>query len=481
MPTFVDTEILVRRLERAIFDQRIAKKRAGEWTEREIEDYKALDRALQVAKGITRRVAFDYNEEQRQSIESMLTPERVSFADRTLRDMLDLTPPGKTALATFRPLWPMSIAQLQAQVDDAALEQEPRTNPAPSFRKDALPKSSQQNLTFWPGTIFQQDPSLRSVDVPRADLNAVEGMAWNLSAPEGFPPYPRRGGVYGKTEAHAITEWMQKTWPVAREVYALARKRDAEIARAGVSSARIHSLLSNADSLVRWLQQHTFGYSRPPYGMPSAEGASPKELHAATLQWAARYLLPAYYALQEISPSLFQRQADPDEHVRAIERNYILRAARRQLAEDVFGLSRYGSGWLEKLTGDQYARHPSDFVSSDPASEPSYRKAYLLSTLLAAQADADAVFAARQRAETEAEERGKAEAQAALRPMLARGKPFTRANVQAALPGYTVDARDGWRTVTVYLIPPEGGRATALGSGRNLTAAMDDLRVRLGL
>ena len=444
-----DAEMIIKRFVRAVMDHRrdlrIGLRRAGEVTPEQIEAYRTLfDNVLPEAERVIRRVVFDYND----AIPSVsrITPEVVQAATRNFRDVLDLAPLGKTALATFRPLWPMTLAQLEAQITEQM--HAPRSNPAPLFQKDKVAK--RENLNFGSATAVYNaknaEPAFAAfiaAEPRHADWTTLDGIAWDLAMPEGFPPYPRRGGVYSKHEAAAIYQWMRDFWPVTREIFARARLRDAEITRAGISSDRVSRVFQGIDSITRWVKDYVYGAR----DFPDAEGKSPKELLAATLAWGERLIRYAH-ALEGITPAMFQRQADPDEHMRQIEDNAIMRGATRGAAEEIYGLKPYGGPWLGALTGTPYGRRPADYIEAYPEKAKN-RVAFHLSTLLDAQAKDDAAFAARQRAEADAAIRDTAIVKQKLRAVLDAGRAFTRANVQAALPGYTRGVRDRDRPVRV--------------------------------
>ena len=476
---YADAEMLIRRFERAVAearsDLRISMRKGG-MSREEIESYRTLfDRVMPEAQRVMRRVVFDYNEAI--PSQSRITPEVVQTATRVFRDVLDLAPPGKSALTAFRPMWPMTLAQLEAQV--AERDAEPRTNPAPLFQKDKVAKNTGLNFGSTRAVYGAQkeEPAFAAFVAaePRTgDWTALDGIAWDLSMPEGFPPYPRRGGVYSKHEAAAIHSWLRNFWPVTREVFALAQKRDNEITRAGISPDRVQRIFQGIGSLTRWIEDYRYR-SRD---FPDAEGKTPKEFHADTLAWAVR-LLESVRALEEITPAMFQRQSDPDEHVRQVEGNGIMRGNLRGIAHELYGLSRHSSDWLRKLTDYAYASDPADFISADPAAEGRSRKTYLLSTLLDAQAQADAAYAARRAAEEAATQRAIVVARNALRPLVEAGRPFTRAAIQSALPTFTLDVRDRYKPVHVSLRSPDA--FVTYGSGPTLTAALADLRKNVGL
>ena len=477
-----DAIMLIRRLERALAEHRRDRRSTEAWDMAQIEDYRTMfDRVWPEAQMVMRRVVFDYNATIQ--LPTRVTADVVRAAERAFNDLLDLRPPSKSALAVFRPLWPMSIDQLSAQVDawNAEGNKPTRTNPAPLFRKDKLPRYEQDRLAFSAhrAVYWAKDPVLdafRLSELPESDWDTLDGMAWGLAMPEGFPPYPRRGGVYSKHEASAVNRWLREEWPVTRVIYALARQRDGEITRAGIDPSSVQRILQN--TLTGWVTSYTYAYPRPKsrYGFPSAEGLSPKELHAEILAWAESYGLPTYRALMEITPGLLQRQADPDEHIQQIESNYLTAGSIAAVAEEVYGLARYSSGgWLEKLTGDQHARRPSDYIARSREGAGPSKRDRPLSVLLDAQAKADAAYAARRKAEQAAAERDAAVAREALRGL----RTFSRANIQAALPGWTLDVRDTYRPVSVHLRSPEV--QVAYGSGPNLTAALADMREKLGL
>ena len=130
-----------------------------------------------------------------------LTEDQLRKVRTRLVEDLDLAPPSKNSKLEFRPAFPMTLSEV-IKISKT------RDNPAPVWKTG-------------------QYKSFSNYDVPRRyDIktdehnhiaNALGGEAWRLSAPEGIPPIPRRGGIYSANEASALSSWCQTLWPAMRE------------------------------------------------------------------------------------------------------------------------------------------------------------------------------------------------------------------------------------------------------------------------
>ena len=390
-----------------------------------------------------------------------------------LRDVLDLAPPGDKARQVFRPMWPMTLDQLRAMVADAG---EPKKNPAPLIDRKKFPR--ERSHVYGAGRVMYLGPDHSSLPHPdsASDSEGIDGIAWQLSAPEGFPPTPRRGGVYSRDEAAAVQSWLLDRWPAVVEARAIAREKDAERALAGIEPEAVTRVIrwSSFDEPLR-----DELYSRSQHGLPDPEGKSPKELLAAVLEWAGRSFLPLVDAIEHFDIALLSKWADPDAHMRALRENYLTKYREVDVAKSVYHLTNYTAPWTEKLVGKQEKPDRLLETYSDVGQYRS-RKLFPLSVLLAAQAAADVAYRKRLEDDKREGERAKAQALPILRAMLAKGHEFSRANVTKALPSYELYSHAGPHSVSVHLRAP-GGANIAHGSGRTVTAAMTDLRRSLGV
>lgn len=260
-----------------------------------------FDKHKQELQGIV-RIAVNAADQEK----TILTPEKTAQIEQWLGQNLDLTPVGKAALQVFRPMWPMTVPQLRAQVEEL-----PRVNPAPVFLPGRR-RSNEYHVSSVEGTSFAS---------PK-DERAIDGMAWRMSAPEGFPPIPRRGGVYNKVEGKQVRTWLEYIWPVAMEMRALAEKRNDELEADGVGLMifeESNSIGRSARNVRDWLQMAIF--SR----LPDPEGLSPKELHQKVLEWARDWGLAAVESLKTFRPSLLTGSGwtDPDAYALALASNSI--------------------------------------------------------------------------------------------------------------------------------------------------------------
>lgn len=436
---------------------------------------------------IVGRVVYAYNAAKRDTEDAgTFTAAQMDAVTRHYREVLDLAPPSKPARLTFRPMWPMTLAQLRAQVAELPPE-EPRTNPAPLILRERAVQKQYPSFGVGRALAARSSVDTRAAGVDpqtQRDYRALEGIAWNLSAPEGFPPYPRRGGVYSDNEASAIGGWLTNHWPVIREAKQIAMAKDRERARAGISPATLDRLIegrSGGDregAFLHYLDERVLRHGV----FPSSADKSPRDFHADILRWARRNLLPTLDAIEDFDLALLERQADPDAHMRGLADNPITKYAVSNAAEYLYGLDRHAQEWTKALTGRDRADKPVDLVSAYPARDATdYIKVFPLSVLLAAKARADAAYRAKSEREEAGKQRDRAAAIPKLRAMLDAGRAFTRANITAALPGYTLSVYPYSHSTSVHLRGPSGDIGIEYGDGRTLTDALEKLRYRLGL
>ena len=454
---------------------------AGKPGERPDGYKRLLNQTLPAMARIVERVVYAYSVAQRDTEDAgTFTAAQLDAVTRHYREVLDLAPLSKPARLTFRPLWPMTLAQLRAQVADLPPE-EPRTNPAPLILRDRAPQKQYPGFGVGRALAARSSVDTRAAGVDpqtQRDYRALAGIAWNLSAPEGFPPYPRRGGVYSDNEGSAIDIWLRDEWPVQREVDRLAEQKDAERAEAGIPATALRELIEGLHSGPMSFREYVREYTQKGI-LPSAADLSPRDYHTAVLRWARRHLFPTLDAMADFDVALLQRQADPDAHMRALADNPITRYAVTNAAERLYRLARHQQEWTKPLTGRDRTDKPGDLLAAYPEPE-SGRRVFPLSVLLAAQARNDAAYHAREARETADADSAKAAALPKLRAMLAAGRAFSRANLQKELPGYVLYTHTGTRTASVHLRAPGGGNI-AYGQGRTITDAMARLQAALGL
>jgi hypothetical protein len=343
-----------------------------------------------------------------------LSPEEWRELGEEMDKILDLRPPSKAGKDEIRPIWPMTIAQLRAQVEK---ELGPIKNPAPILLKEHASRSG--SLYFG-----QRIPKRRT---SMEDNLAAEGMAWKRSAPEGFPPIPRKGGRYSKHESSAITSWLRSHWPVMREAERIAAERDREMLSGVVDPnafRRLNSRGQTSSNFTQWLNAGALDY-RSFAGM-DAEDKTPKELYQEMLKYAKNELLPDIDAIKSFDMGLFKRWKDPDAHMDALNANAITRGRQALFADELYGLHRWHADWMKPLVGKQAT--PAEYLIGTGGKE------FKLSFLLAEQKKAEK---AKEDKEAERKETLRRLAQN-LAPLV--GRNVNKAKLLAALPaGYRVE------------------------------------------
>lgn len=355
------------------------------------------------------------------------TPERLRLLDKAIVETLDNRPVGKTALGVFRPMWPMTLAQLRAQI--AALQ--PRENPTPK-EKDARrygPSGVYAVLARIPQDALPHARDLRSVD-----YRFIQSRMWAHAAPEGFPPYPRRGGVYSTDEAVAVHTWLRDDWPVVQEVRHLLRAKDRAFVLAGGNpAAAIHFATGNVGRGDDNAATKIFDTYERDWPYPSFAGMSPQELLTAVLTvWNDR--LPYLDGTLALTPALFTRWPDPDAHMRALDENPVTRRHIKTVARYLYGVTGHHADWAKKLY--YWARSPADLVAAHPDGKSTFPLSFVLERDL------------RDRAEYETDARTRqdlaaAELQALLPTFAAlyRKGTWTRRAIERAIPGIQTEHR----------------------------------------
>lgn len=354
------------------------------------------------------------------------TAHNQQLLESAIGEVLDDRPVGKAASSVFRPMWPMTLAQLRGQV--AALE--PRRNPAPRAKNYDKHRGS---LVY---EVLGKMPKLIAThSLPAADYDYINKRIWARSMPESFPPFPRRGGVYSADEAGAINAWLRDHWPVVHEVRQILRSKDKSfVLEGGDPQAAIWYVTGSTGMGKRNVATTLFDEHRRNNPYPSFTGMTPKELHSAVLENWTRSLqyLDGVLAL---TLELFQRGEDPDAHMRALADNLVTRGSIRTVADRVYGVSRFHEPWIKDF--DQWARSPAQLVAAYPDNKTSFP----LSWVIERDEGARKLRAAEVK---KREQLADAEAQTilpVLRALYHSGKGWTRQGIEKAVPGVSVTHR----------------------------------------
>jgi hypothetical protein len=281
-----------------------------------------------------------------------------------------------------------------------------------------------------------------------------------------MPPIPRRGGVYSEPEAVAIRRWLEEEWHPVREMQDRANAAWHALLRAGVDP-HIFDRVVEAPSAATWWHRRALDYQGY-RAIPSAEGKSPRELHAAILAWG-RGALEALRAVEALDPRLFEAWADPDAHMQALGANDVTRYAQTRAAEYIYGLPRYTKDYSAWLGPRARAVVPSEAIGT-----------FKLSELIRAARASDDVYQARMAQEEQARARETAEAVRVLRPLVASGKVFNRANILRALPGYSFRDYHGTKHISMNFLGPSG-LSLAHASAATVEGCLVQIRAALGL
>ena len=105
----------------------------------------------------------------------------------------------------------------------------PRKNPAPRGRGQ-----DKHHRPFWEyrrAVELAVSPEARAwmEEHPVQVSDLLSRIVYEWSAPEGYPPLPRRGDTYGMDEMGTVAMAMDEGYPPIRDVLALARKADADL------------------------------------------------------------------------------------------------------------------------------------------------------------------------------------------------------------------------------------------------------------
>ena len=191
--------------------------------------------------------------------------ERESKPERSreeLREDLDLTPPSSASKMLIRPPAPMTLGDVRR------LAGIPVPNPAPMAKVAARYGSTPK--------------------YPRVQGDNEYGEAWALSAPEGFPPYPRRGGEYNETEAKVVAAWLENMWPAWQELIRYARRRDRELLLAGVDPHHLMTIITgrwSGESLEHFIRSYS-----PSSDTSDTPIRTPKDVVERMEKYARKYM-----------------------------------------------------------------------------------------------------------------------------------------------------------------------------------------------
>ena len=256
-----------------------------------------------------------------------------------LREHLDLRPASKTSLLELRPTFPATLADL--------LHGPRQSNPAPLFPKDA------RGYNYVPGG--SQIAHRLGIPDDRALYDAYEAEAWQLSAPEGMPPIPRKGGRYSEQEATVIRVWLADEWPVIREWKIRCERASRRLILAGVDTTIVAGQRSGArdNPILEILgpQERVSAMYYPPGGEHSdrhpylsAYDLTPREFVANVYRWG-EYIRPTIAAIETLSdPSLYLDSAGDLDKVDAVW-------ARLTAASEGVDVGMLRLHWLDNIAG----------------------------------------------------------------------------------------------------------------------------------
>ncbi|NBO54532.1 MAG: hypothetical protein EBU84_08040 [Actinobacteria bacterium] len=252
-----------------------------------------------------------------------------------------------------------------------------RKNPAPLGRSKDVSES------------FRAIPKIAeiatSAGIPTGQaIDEAYRIAWEIASPEGFPPYPRRGGVYNADETHMLTTWVSRNWPVLDELWQKILHKEQELLSAGVSRDKIsilapyelqgqrRSLGEIAEKMIT--PQH---YSRSDENymegrFSGVAGLTPQEWARRFNLWAEDRIPRFLEWLGRIHPALFVPKTTPaeiDKHKEELEKVGVGMPAIARL---------YGGHWDTNswLPADRLAFYPSPYreIAEKSVDASGYRK-----------------------------------------------------------------------------------------------------------
>ena len=413
-----------------------------------IEDAGSLEQAVERAQAHMRKMAVEHRV-------GSVTPIDVEAIGRHLDEVLDTEEPSPRAKKAFRPMLPMTLVELRG----LAAKTGPvpfKTNPAPLLKAEKKTRDRGRRFSpYWhtagQGQEMDSEQGLRD----RA-AEVARGMAWARSAPEGFPPYPRRGDTYSADESVAIRDWIEHVWPVVREANQIVTAADRRISQSTVAGAAgpiLHGIGSgdshflaplyrdSAWSIPRVYDFNTFKPNDDPSrrAPPDATDLTPKELVERLIAWGITRLLPALALVEALSdPHLYEKWSDVDLHYRTLHRIVDKTFAHDALKHLVVFLYQ-----LDRMTVNARDLPLEDYLSALPTPPTGY---YTPSQALAQQRANDDAYKQRTAAGAATKKAEWAALAPALWSHIERGnRTWSLQNIRNALPsGYVLhtEARD---------------------------------------
>lgn len=419
---------------------------------KEVQDATApaesLEQAVKRAQAHMRKMAVEHGV-------GSATPIDVEAIGRHLDDVLDTEEPSPRAKKAFRPMLPMTLVELRG----LAAKTGPvpfKTNPAPLLKAEKKTRDRGRRFSpYWhtagQGQEMDSERGLRD----RA-AEVARGMAWARSAPEGFPPYPRRGDTYSADESVAIRDWIENVWPVVREANQIVTAADRRISQSTVAGAAgriLHGIGSgdshflaplyrdSAWSIPRVYDFNTFKPNDDPSrrAPPDATDLTPKELVERLIAWGIKHLLPTLTLIEALSdPHLYEKWPDVDAHYRTLHRivdKTFAHDALKHLVVFLYGLNR--------MTVNARDLPLEDYLSALPTPPTGY---YTPSQALAQQRANDDAYKQRTAAGAATKKAEWAALAPALWSHIEKGnRTWSLQNIRNALPsGYVLhtEARD---------------------------------------
>jgi hypothetical protein len=286
-------------------------------------------------------------EDRNQKPAATISEDQLRMVRGRLKEDLDLVPPSKASKQEIRPMFPMTLADV-IRVGNTP---EQRTNPAPLWKTGISNYRTVNNI----GSRYQV-PSDHEIDL------ALAGEAWRMSAPEGFPPIPRRGGIYSHDEAMAILFWCRSIWPAMREWDQKIKQWERELRLMGTTRDPLgyHKTWLGATSPLRKCDSERLmeakvwdeNLKKMRYYF-SPEGQTPRQFVADVERWCRNVFHHVYTVVIPIlkDPYIYQpiSRADKNvdqtfEKIKAVER-YLDGDADKWLSGGI-GLTHGQRNWL---------------------------------------------------------------------------------------------------------------------------------------
>lgn len=186
-----------------------------------------------------------------------------------------------------------------------------RVNPAPS------PKDKKS----WMGGVLSRisDIAKKAGISSQAAYDAALRVCWEVASPEGFPPYPRRGGVYNDDETGQLMVWVEREWPVLQEWWGWVENKKKELLKAGITESDYKKMNESGYSLseyAKWkIEPSKTSPIKPEYfregNFPTNAGLTPEEWTRRFLVWAIEHQKALKEWLNAITPTLFFPKTTP--------------------------------------------------------------------------------------------------------------------------------------------------------------------------